>query len=95
MEYYKQNKNTKLKKYQDLNKDKIKEQRKKYNEANKYKIREQKKEYNEANKYKIRESKMRPYNCECGITCKFGNRSEHFKSLKHLAFIAQKDNIET
>lgn len=66
-----------------------------YVEANKDKIREQRKEYRDLNKDKLNESKMRPYNCECGIICKFGNRLGHFKSKKHQAFIAQKDNIET
>ena len=83
------------KKYTEDNKDKIKEYQKKYQDLNKDKIAEQHKEYREANKDKLKESKMRPYICECGSTCKFGNRSEHFKSKKHQAFIAQKDNIET
>jgi len=108
MEYYKQNKNTKLKEWRELNKDKIKEVKKKYQEDNKDKLKEHKKEYmashkddkkeydkkyRDLNKDKIRERRSQTYTCECGITCKFGNRLGHFKSLKHLSFIAQKDNI--
>jgi hypothetical protein len=108
-EWYEQNKdrlNDQKKEYKKINKDKIKQQNAEYMAKNKDKIKQQNAKYRELNTDKIRENRnknkdkykestMKQYNCECGSTCKMGNRSDHFKSKKHLAFIAQKDNIET
>jgi hypothetical protein len=94
------------KEYKTINKDKIRQQQKDYTEKtkdarhmyyveNKDKIKEQHKKYRDANKDKIKERQSRTYICECGSMFKIGEKSQHFKSLKHLAFIAQKNNVET
>ena len=49
------------KEYQEINKDKIKEQRKEFRELNKDKLSEQKKEYYETNKDKIKEQTKEYY----------------------------------
>jgi hypothetical protein len=93
--------------YYEQNVDKIKECQTRYREKNKDKLKEynknyyienNRKEYNKlyevANKDKIKERRSQPYTCECGSVFKIGKKSQHFKTLKHQAFIAQKDNIE-
>ena len=33
--------------------------------------------------------RQRPYECECGVVCKFSSRLSHFQSQKHQQFINQ------
>jgi hypothetical protein len=72
-----------------------KEYRKEYKTINKDRIMQQDKEYRILNKDKKSARDAIPYNCECGSVRRIGDKSKHFKTKKHLAFIAQKDNIET
>ena len=71
-----------------------KEYNKQYYETNKEAISEQhkdyKKQYYETNKEEIREKQKQPFNCECGITCRIDSKPRHFRSKKHLNFIASK-----
>jgi len=80
-EYYKE--------YVEANKEKINERRKEYVEANKEKINERRKEYVEANKEKINERSKKKYDCECGGKYIYANKSQHFKTKKHLKFVNQ------
>jgi hypothetical protein len=90
----------KNKKYRDENKDKIKEKDKKYCDENKDKI----KKYYDENKDKIKERIKKYYdknkekinekiNCECGTIVSKHHITTHRKSLKHIAFIEQKNNV--
>jgi len=73
-----------------LNREKTLEQCKRYNELNK----DKRKQNYELNKGKFNALRAHPYTCECGSICRVGDKSRHFKSLKHQAFITQKDNEE-
>jgi hypothetical protein len=78
------------KEYSKINKDKIHD----FYEANKDIIKERSREYTKKNKDSIKAKRAVPYSCECGSVCRIGDKSQHFKSLKHQAFIAQKDNTK-
>jgi len=73
------------KKYVEANKEKIKEYYKEYVEANKERLKEYRKEYVEANKEREKEK----FTCECGGKYTYKNKSQHFKSKKHLKFVNQ------
>jgi len=76
--------------YYETNKEVISKQTKKYYETNKEAISEKKKENYETNKEAILEKQKQPFNCECGITCRIDSKPRHFRSKKHLNFIASK-----
>ena len=93
-------------KYREENKDKLKEHDKVYYIENKQKILEQVQNRYQKNSDKIKEyakqyhilhsdKKKQLYTCECGTICTNVSKTRHFKTEKHQAFIAQKDNIET
>ena len=77
------------KEYVEANKEKIKEYKKEYDEANKERLKERRKEYVEANKEKIKEMMNEKFTCECGGKYTYANKSQHFKSKKHLKFVNQ------
>ena len=64
---------------------------KEWYQDNKEQILEQNKQYNEKNKEKIRERESKPYECECGLTIRQDTKSRHFKTLKHLDFLNNKE----
>ena len=78
-EYREANKE-KIKEYRDSHKEKIKE----YREANKEQIAIKDKKRYEANKEKLNKKNE----CECGGKYTYKNKSTHFKSKKHQAFIS-------
>jgi hypothetical protein len=75
------------KEYYEDNKDKKKEYYEDYYEVNKDKIKIQMKEYRETNKEKIKQNSNKKYDCECGGKYTQTNKSQHFKSQKHLSKI--------
>jgi hypothetical protein len=77
------------------NRDRILEQKKEYRELNATRISEYHKLNHILKKDVINAQRAIPYNCECGSICRIGDKSKHFKTKKHLAFIAQKNNVET
>jgi hypothetical protein len=90
--YYDENKDKVLeknKKYRDENKDKIKEKNKKYCDENKDKI----KKYYDENKEKIKERIKEKITCECGSIVRKNDIARHRKTLKHIAYIEQKNNV--
>ena len=40
--------------------------------------------------FSIEKTQKNSFNCECGITCKVCSKTRHFRSKKHLDFIASK-----
>jgi hypothetical protein len=91
-----------MKEYQELNKDKLIEYNKEYRESNKDNIARNKKEYYNNNKHKIQGKKKDYYNsnkkiinekhkCECGGKYTYGNKSQHFKSNKHIKYTEQQN----
>ena len=78
------------KKYYLLNKEKLIEKSAKYYKENKTEALNKQKEYALVNKDKIQERKTKPWTCECGSTCRHGDKSQHFKSKKHQEFINSK-----
>ena len=87
-EYDKQNKD-KVKEYVKENKDKIKIQKKEYYQNNKDKILEHRKELYEKNKHKVKEyyQTSKKINCECSGKYTYCDKSKHFKTKKHQAYI--------
>ncbi len=69
------------KEYREANKTKIKE----YYEVNKTKIKETNKIYREANRTKLLEK----FNCECGGKYTNVNKTTHFKTKQHKAFLCE------
>eukprot|EP00732_Lithocolla_globosa_P002514 Lithocolla_globosa_v1_NODE_1668_length_2409_cov_63.986406.p1 type:complete len:206 gc:universal NODE_1668_length_2409_cov_63.986406:464-1081(+) len=61
-----------------------------YYENNKEKVLEKREQYREENKEKI----SRPYNCPCGTTVRFDDKSRHLNSRKHLSYEYYKDKTE-
>jgi len=80
------------KKYQEQNKDKIKERNKNYREENKDKYKDYQKNYQEQNKDKIKKDKNTKIECECGGKYTKTHKAQHFKSKKHINYIANLDN---
>jgi len=95
-----------VKEYRKDNRDEIAEQQKQYRKDNReeiakrdkqyYKdhkdgISEQQKQYYKDNKEMIAERKGRIFECPCGGKCRWGNKAQHFKTKKHLAFVAQQN----
>ena len=77
----------KSKQYREANKDHLQEWHKHYYEDNKEKIIEKVKEYYEVNKQKISERKMKPFQCQCGSIVRIGDKGQHFKTKKHIAYL--------
>ena len=104
---YKKRINKYAKKYYDENKDKFKKYRennkeylKKWYENNKEEINEYSKKYYYENKDKVLERSKKNYDenkekitCECGSIVVKKDITRHRKSLKHIAYIEQKNNV--
>ncbi len=76
-----------MKKYNEDNKEYIKEYKKNYNENNKEQIVETKKKWYENNKEQILEKKKEKVTCECGCMVSKRNLVKHQKTNKHLELI--------
>jgi len=85
-DYYQNNKD-KIKEYYEVNKDKLKIQKKEYRNKNKEKLKIKKKEYYEKNKETLFKNQKANFTCECGATTTRGNKSQHFKTKKHIKFL--------
>ncbi len=72
------------KKYYEDNKEKISLQQKEYRDSHK----EQNKQWREANKEKISLHKKQKMTCDCGSSFRISDKSKHYKSKKHNAFIS-------
>ena len=72
------------------NKEKLKEQMKQYYLENKEIISEYQKQYYEVNKDKISEKNKEKFNCECGNSYTYPNKSRHLKSIIHCKYIESK-----
>lgn len=76
--------------YQD-NRGKLLAYQKEYRTNNKEKVIARNKRYYQNNKQEInRKNKLRDsqkYNCECGSTCRRGDKSKHFRTKKHMMWI--------
>jgi hypothetical protein len=97
--YYYENKD-KFKKYRDDNKDKYKkyrednkEKHKNWYENNKEELNEYSKKYHEEHREIINEKRKEKIICECGRIVRKDTITTHRKSLKHIAFIEQKNNV--
>ena len=104
-EKYKEYFQAKHKQYREENKEEKKITDKEYYEKHKdeicERIRQQRKD--DPEKFKERDKqayqrkksmRQRPYECVCGVICKFSSRLSHFQSLKHQQYIqsSQQDN---
>ena len=108
-EEYKKKNNEKVKKYREEHIEERKEYNKKWYENNKEEINEKNKKYRENNKEKISQKNKEKYNnnkdiineqrkkekitCECGSIVRKNDITRHRKSLKHIAYIEQKNNV--
>jgi len=108
-EEYKKKNNEKVKKYREEHIEERKEYNKKWYENNKEEINEKNKKYRENNKEKISQKNKEKYNnnkdiineqrkkekitCECGSIVRKNDIARHCKSLKHIAYIEQKNNV--
>ena len=75
------------KKYRDENSGKKKEYLKNYREENSEKINEYQKHYRDENKQQINEKANENYICPCGGKFTTTNKIQHYKTLKHLAYV--------
>ena len=77
------------------NKEKTLDQQKGYRDNNKEKISDHMKEYYQVNKEKMRSK----YDCLCGSKYSYDNKSQHFKTKKHLKYLQEhpdyKDPVTT
>ena len=76
------------KKYYKENKEKVLEQTKKYTTENAEKIKQKSHEWYEKNKEKILNKMQEIFVCECGASIKCGGKAEHYKSIKHINYMA-------
>jgi len=90
---YREKLNSQMKEYYNNNKEKLNLQKKEYREINKEKINLQKKEYYKINKEKIKERQSIPWLCDCGSSCRINEKSSHLKSLKHLKWFNDQNNV--
>ena len=107
-EYYKQHQEEKRKydmEYRENNKIKIQQKKKHYNEEHRDEISEKKRQERRDNPEKFKERdkqayqkkkimRQRPYQCECGVVCKFHSRLAHFKSNKHQQYLQNQNNSQ-
>lgn len=97
-EYCEENKEKykKLKKmHSEKYKEEYKERHKLYYEERKEKIKEQRQTYYEEHKEEINEKNRRKCECKCGEEYSYGNRNRHMKSIKHLKYLEQDNQIST
>jgi membrane protein involved in colicin uptake len=94
--YYEEHKkqiNEYQKKWREQHKNKINEYAKKYREEYKKEIYEKNKKYRENNKEKLNEQSKEKITCECGSIVRKSDIAAHRKTLKHIAYIEQKNNV--
>jgi len=93
-EYYQDNKKELVEKHKEYNenhKEEIAEYKKQHYEKNKKEIAEKKKEYYQKNKQEIAEKrKQQKFTCECGSTVRLSDKSQHFKTTRHIQFLENK-----
>lgn len=91
-EYYEKNRerlSDYMKERYQQKREEIIEKQKHYIENNKEKVLESKKQYYEKNKERIKEKeKNQKFKCECGSCVRYIDRSQHFKTKKHIDYIA-------
>jgi hypothetical protein len=95
-EYQQQNKEhiaENQKKYYEQNKKQLSKLHKDYYNEHKEEIKEKTKIYYEQNKEHIAKQSKIKFTCECGSISNFQNKSNHFKTKKHLTFLAAKNNF--
>ena len=88
--YYQDNKKEILeyqKEHYEKNKKELLEYQKEYSLKNKEQIIENSAKYYQDNKKEILEKHKQKFDCECGSTLRQGDKSTHFKTLKHLAYL--------
>jgi hypothetical protein len=89
-EYYEDNKEhllEKSKEYYYKNREHKLEYQKQYLEQNREQLQKYSNEWRKANKNQIQAYKLTKYTCECGSIFTKGNKSSHFKTLKHCQFL--------
>jgi hypothetical protein len=86
--YYITNKDE-FKAYQELHKDELKA----YRELHKDKLNTRSKAYYIANKDEIKAQKNAKHDCQCGSQYAYTNTQRHFRSNKHLKFIATQTTL--
>jgi succinate dehydrogenase/fumarate reductase flavoprotein subunit len=89
-QHYTDNKEQVLKYHKDYylqNKEKINEKQKEYRLVNKENLAEYHKKYQLNNNEKIKERKNKKTICECGGCYSYGDKSKHFKSIKHSNYL--------
>lgn len=94
-EYLQKNKDlikSKRKQFYEENKERVIEKQKEFYNTNKDKVIDYQKVYRQENKEKIAEKKKMIYNCECGSSCRNGEKVRHYKSLKHQNFLLTLNN---
>jgi hypothetical protein len=84
----KENVSEQCKKYYKENKEKVLEQTKKYTTENAEKIKQKSHEWYEKNKEKILNKMQEIFICECGASIKCGGKAKHYKSVKHINYMA-------
>ena len=91
---YREDNADKIKQYREDNADKNIEYKKQYYINNTDKIKNLRKIYRKDNADKIKEKRTQPFNCVCGSIIQICEKANHLRSLKHLAYIEQQQNIE-
>jgi hypothetical protein len=87
LENYKETNRDKLNKYNQIYREENRDNKAKYREINREKLNEQNKLYYEKNKEIISNRDKQKYTCDCCSTCRFGDKSRHFKTIKHQKYI--------
>ena len=71
------------------NKEHIAKRAKIYNQKNKEPLARMKKLYYEKNKEKIDKYRKEKFDCQCGITYTYSNKSRHLKTITHQKYLEQ------
>jgi hypothetical protein len=90
-QYYEANKEAlaeKKKQWYEAHKEDILEKNEQYRETHKEALVEKQKQYREANKDEIAERQGRIFECPCGSKCRWNEKARHFKSKKHMDYMA-------
>jgi len=78
---------TTKKEYYENNKETILKKNNEYRQNNKDQLNQKAKDYREKNKEKINKRRSEKFTCECGGKFTLKNKSQHFKSKKHIKFL--------
>lgn len=73
--------------YRKTHKEDLREKAIIYQTNNREEILAKKKIYGEENKERVKERVSKPYTCICGSVIRWGNKSQHEKSIKHQTFL--------